>query len=301
MYYLGIDGGGSKTKFTITDENLKVLGSIEIGTTHFKQIGFDGLEKRLSEGRELILDKCDLKKEELSGVGIGLAGYGNVKEYRDNIDKVCSKVFEGLKYIVFSDIRAAFSGALNDEDGIVIIAGTGSIGLALFKDEFYRSGGWGSLIGDEGSAYYIGLRTLNEFTKEADGRKEKGYIYNLIKDKLNLENDYNLLRYLIDEIKEDRREIAKFSKVCYEAALKGDERAMDIFIEAGIELSNIINGLSRYIKKSEIKVSYIGGVFKSGEYIINPLLGNLDFEFKLQEPMYTPDIGACILAIKKLK
>lgn len=72
-------------------------------------------------------------------------------------------------------------GALDGENGIVIIAGTGSIALALKDNIVTRCGGWGSQLGDEGSAYWIAKKMLSIFCQEVDGRLEKTKLYELIK------------------------------------------------------------------------------------------------------------------------
>lgn len=300
MYYLGIDGGGTKTQFTIINENIEVIESIKKGTSHFKQIGLNGVEKVLRDGLDEILCKSNIKLDQIDGVGIGIAGYGNIKKDREAIEKVIEKIFKSYKYILKNDIEIALNGALNGEDGIVIVSGTGSIALSKINNEYKRCGGFGYTIGDEGSAYWIGRKVVEIFSKEVDGRLEKTYIYEIIKNKLNLSNDYNFIKYINEDIKADRLEIAKFSEVCFEAAKLGDENAINIFNLAAKELSELINLLIKDFKYNNVKVSYIGGVFKSEKFILDPLIKFLDKRCKLISPKYTADIGAAIIAMKNI-
>lgn len=300
MYYLGIDGGGTKTQFTIINENIEVIESIKKGTSHFKQIGLNGVEKVLRDGLDEILCKSNIKLDQIDGVGIGIAGYGNIKKDREDIEKVIKKVFKNFKYILKNDVEIALNGALNGEDGIVIVSGTGSIALSKINNEYKRCGGFGYTIGDEGSAYWIGRKVVEIFSKEVDGRLEKTYIYEIIKNKLNLSNDYNFIKYINEDIKADRLEIAKFSEVCFEAAKLGDENAINIFNLAAKELSELINLLIKEFKYNNVKVSYIGGVFKSEKFILDPLIKLLDKRGQLIQPKYTADIGAAILAMKNI-
>lgn len=300
MYYLGIDGGGTKTQFTIINENIEVIESIKKGTSHFKQIGLNGVEKVLRDGLDEILCKSNIKLDQIDGIGIGIAGYGNIKKDREAIEKVIEKVFKSYKYILKNDVEIALNGALNGEDGIVIVSGTGSIALSKINNEYKRCGGFGYTIGDEGSAYWIGRKVVEIFSKEVDGRLEKTYIYEIIKNKLNLSNDYNFIKYINEDIKADRLEIAKFSEVCFEAAKLGDENAINIFNLAAKELSELINLLIKDFKYNNVKASYIGGVFKSEKFILDPLIKLLDKRCELIPPKYTADIGAAILAMKNI-
>ena len=300
MYYLGIDGGGTKTQFTIINENIEVIESIKKGTSHFKQIGLNRLEKVLRDGLDEILCKSNIKLEQIDAVGIGIAGYGNIKKDREEIRKVIEKVFKSLKYILKNDVEIALNGALNGEDGIVIVSGTGSIALSKINNQYKRCGGFGYTIGDEGSAYWIGKKIIEIFSKEVDGRLEKTYIYEIIKNNLKLSNDYDFIKYINEDIKSDRLEIAKFSKVCFEAAKLGDENAINIFNLAAKELSELINLLIKDFNYNNVKVSYIGGVFKSEKFILDPLIKFLDKRCELISPKYTADIGAAILAMKNI-
>ena len=130
MYYLGIDGGGTKTQFTIINENVEVIQSIKKGTSHFKQIGLTGVEGVLREGLNEVLNKSNLTKDKIDGVCIGLAGYGNIREDREKLQNIIEKVFKDFNYIIRNDVEIAISGALNGDDGIVIVSGTGSIALS---------------------------------------------------------------------------------------------------------------------------------------------------------------------------
>lgn len=297
MYFLGVDGGGTKTCFTLIDENGKVISKVIKGPSHPTQIGFENLEILLREGLEEIIENNKISKSDIERVTLGLAGYGIVKEIAEGIAKIVEEVFYGIKYELVSDVRVAIAGALAGEDGINIVAGTGSIALALKNNEIIRCGGWGYTVGDEASAYWIGKKTITLFSKESDGRLEKGPLYELIKTNLGLTRDAEIISYVNDKIKGDRSEIAKIARICSEAASLGDEGAMAIFNEAAVELTEMIKVLLRNFGNEKVKVSYTGGVFKSGDLILDPLKSMLEgLNVELIEPILSPDLGACLLA-----
>ncbi|MCC0782740.1 acyl-CoA reductase [Clostridioides sp. ES-S-0108-01] len=302
MYFLGIDGGGTKTRFTLTDENLKIVGSILKGTCHYNQIGFENLTKLLITGLEEVCKDAKINIEEIKYAFVGLAGYGKIKEVLYALELATKNAYSHINYTLGNDVEIALAGSLNGEKGINIIAGTGSIAQALDKDgNLHRCGGWGYVLGDEGSAYYIGMTALKMFTMQSDGRCQKTKLYDLIKIHLDIENDYDIIKYVNDEIQGDRIEIAKFATICLKAVIEGDDTASKIFDDAAYELSRLVIGLEHYFEKdTKIRVSYSGGVFNSGDLILEPLKNYLDkTRFEIVRPVLTPDLGACLLAKKR--
>lgn len=301
MYFLGIDGGGTKTSFTLINEKGNVIHKTTMGTCHYNQIGFEKLEILLKEGLDKVIKAANISKGDIAQSFIGLAGYGRIEEVRIKIEEVVKKAFEGVNYILGNDVQVAIAGALKGQDGINIVSGTGSIALALKDKELIRVGGFGPAIGDEGSAYWIGKKALQLFSKEVDGRAKKGCLYNIFIKELSLKDDYEIISYVNDRIKCDRGEIAKLSKLCSLAALEGDEEASLIFKEAGKELAEMVKVLLKNYGDEKVLVSYTGGVFKSGKLILEPIRENLmKYNVKLIDPILSPDLGACLLAYMNL-
>ena len=296
MYYIGIDGGGTKTSFSLMDRDENVISTIQRGACHHNQVGLRGMARIIKDGIDSIIKNNSIHKSDIKCVCLGLAGYGNVQSINTEIDKALKEVLQGMNYIVYSDVHIAHAGALAKEDGIVIISGTGSISYSINNGENKRAGGWGHSIGDEGSAYWIGKKTIEYFSKEVDGRLKKGPLYYLMKEELRLENDYDLIVYINNIIRCSRREIADLSKICSKAAREKDENAINIFKEAAFELAALVNTLIKDFKEEKVNVSYIGGVFKSGELILDPIEIKLDKRAELRAPKFSPDVGACLIA-----
>jgi N-acetylglucosamine kinase-like BadF-type ATPase len=299
MYYIGIDGGGTKTKFSIMNEWEEIVGTIDKGTCHFNQVGFDGLEQVLREGFHELLQHSKIDSTQIKRICLGLAGFGEVRNIADKIRNSVKVVFEDYDYLLLNDAQIALAGALGGQDGILIIAGTGSIGLSLNKGQYERSGGWGYQIGDEGSAYWIGRRTIEYYSKAADGRLNQGMLYHLVKEKWGLKNDYDLILYMESALHTRREQIAEIAPLTTEAARNGDIYALDIIKEAGRELARIINHLAKSFKH-RIMASYIGGVFKAGDLITHAIEKHLNEEVvQLVAPVYPPEVGACLIAKRK--
>jgi N-acetylglucosamine kinase-like BadF-type ATPase len=297
MYCIAVDAGGTKTLFSLFNENSEVIYKIELGTCHHMQVGYEGLYNIITEGINKVMSNHYVKveRDELI-ISLGLAGYGNNLEVRKQIENSVEKACNGIEYIIHNDVEIAMKGALAGNDGIVVIAGTGSIAFSMNKGITKRVGGWGYNIGDEGSAYWIGNKTLNTFSKKADGRLPKGKLYDLIMDKFNLKDDYEMISYVNNELKMKREKIAKLSLICSQAAKYGDKEAIEIFDNAAKELSKLINLLLDDFEQDQVDVSYIGGVFKAEDIIKLPLAKYIDKKGLLKNPIYSPEYGAYLYA-----
>ncbi|MEX6585606.1 N-acetylglucosamine kinase [Paraclostridium bifermentans] len=301
MYYIGVDGGGTKTTFTMINNMGEKITQYTTKTTHYEQVGFDGLEDTLNEGLSKIIEKSNVDIDKIDSVFLGIPGYGEVKSVVKKINCICERVFNKIEFRIGNDVEAGFEGSLAGKPGINIVSGTGSI--ALGKDlhgNTIRCGGWGDYVGDEGSAHWIGKKTIEVFSKEADKRLNRGLIYEKVREYLDIDDDFEIIDYVSNKINKDRTQIAQFSKICFESAKLNDENALDIFNLAGYELSLLVKMIINELEfEDEITISYSGGVFKSGDLIINPIKNNLSgYNVKLIKPILEPDMGSCLLAYK---
>ena len=161
-----------------------------------------------------------------------------------------------------------WAGSLGAEDGINIVAGTGSIGYGQRGSLSARAGGWGEAFSDEGSAYWIAMQGLNAYSRMSDGRLPRGPLHSLINESLNLTNDLDLCAQVYGANARSRGELAQFSPLIAKAAALGDEAALNIFRRAGLELAQMAEALRRklgYPPGEAVKLSYSGGAFSAGE------------------------------------
>lgn len=286
MLYIGIDGGGTKTKMVLFDENGSHLKELILPTVHV-------LTQPQDQSIEILRDGVNqLDPDHTAIIGAGLAGYGQQKELRDTIEYICKEAFGDRPFVVESDVRIAIEGALDGHDGIVVIAGTGSIALSLKNNKLTRCGGWGYQLGDEGSAYWIAKKMFHTFCKEIDGRLEKTVLYDLIMEECDLDIDYDIITFMNSL---DRTSIASYAYINGLAANQGDPYAIDIYRQAALEIRLLIQTLLKE-HDSTPRISYIGGVFDHASHYILPILNEtIDH---LISPIHTPEYGAYKLAKK---
>lgn len=287
MNIIGIDGGGTRTRFTLFNERGQAVAEAAGPSCHVLQTDKETAIHILREGIK------QLNPDGESFISAGLAGYGQDPFYRKKIEEICDEAFDS-PYILHNDIETAFEGALDGRDGIVVIAGTGSIAFSRKDGKTRRCGGWGMNLGDEGSAWWIAKMLLNEFTKQSDGRKDKTILYEMVRKALNLKEDYELIAVMNDAVRGSRTETARLAKTAYEAAVAGDEAAVSVYRKAADEIASMIRTLQEDFG-GETEVSYIGGVFQAQELILDPLRAQLE-NCTLHAPVHKPEYGAFLLA-----
>ena len=290
MYYIGIDGGGTKTEFGLFDSQGKQIDSLKKETSHYLQVGFDGCAQCLFQGIQELVDLHQLHSQQVY-IGIGLAGYGNDEIVKKQLDEAIDKVLKDYHYVVTSDVHIALLGALNGEDGIVVISGTGSIAIGKVGDQLIRTGGWGYQIGDEGSAYWIGKELLRIFSWQADGRIKKDEIYDIFMERYQLENPYQIIS-IISHLENPRSEIAALARICSQLS-STNQHCYQIIKEAAKYISLLVDGLKKYLRGQPL-VSYYGGVFQDNTFL--KYFKEYVSDCRIIEPQYNALYGAYLLA-----
>lgn len=300
MYWLGVDGGGTKTRFELFDDEMHSLASLRLPTCHPAQVGYQGMENVLAEGIDLLSSHA---RDGQIGLGFGLAGYGADSQARRRIGEVVRRIAGDRPFELVSDVRAAWASSLDACDGVAVICGTGSIAYAVKGGRERRAGGWGAQIGDEGSGWWMGRELLRLFSRQADGRDARGPLLEVVMGRLELSDPYDLVAYARDELQGDRARIAALTPVLREAAKAGDEGALGIYQRAAGELAAIVRTAADGLFESGemIPVGCVGGVFEgAGELLLNPLREQLPGGFDLREPLHAPTAGPCLLLRRRL-
>ena len=301
-YYLGIDSGGTKTKFLLVDELGHMVAENIQPASHYLQVGYDGLKRVMQTGLDECLKQSHTKKEDIEHIFASVAGYGDIEDDNALITQTVNEVFYPIQTTLGNDVENAYAGALTHQAGIVLIAGTGSIGLGLdHLGNTLRCGGWHHAFGgDEGSAFWIGCKLIQEFTMQSDGRSKQTKLYTYIKEKYQFKSDSDILKMVIVDWDFDRTKIATLSQDVSILDNQNDEASLKIFEEAAYELSRIIIAIKNQLQFTQsVNASYQGGVFKSKEFITTPLQNYLKpHNIKLIPPFSTPDIGSVLLAFK---
>lgn len=301
MFYLGVDGGGSKTAFVITDDKGKIHAYLTKATCHYIQIGFASFEAILRDGITELCQQIGISVRDLAYSFLGLPGYGEIKDDLAVLEKIVANILQSERFRCGNDVEAGWAGSLAGQPGINLVGGTGAIGFGRDQDgNTARASGWGYFCGDEGSAYWLGRKVISLFGKEADGREEKTPLYDIVREKFKLTRDFDLISIIYNTLEMKRDRIAELALLLYQAAEEGDPNAVRLYREAAHEHSLTVKALLKRLNFSpeqEILISYSGGVFKGGSYILNPLVEYIDqSNIRLLKPILQPVVGAALYA-----
>jgi len=299
-YLIGIDGGGTKTDSAITDLSGNIIHQTTGKASNFLVVGIEEAVENIFALIEENLFKLEGDFADVKQIVIGVAGTGR-KEDAQLLEKSFKDYagqqgihFKGVK--VVSDAHIALEGAFPDSAGCILIAGTGSI---LFgKDEkgiIHRVGGFGRLIGDEGSGYSIGRKALNAVSKESDGRGESTLISELLNAKMNSGTSNSI----INKVYKEKLDVASVAKIVIEAAEEGDPIAEDILDEEADELVLHIKSLMNKIQTDNLNVAFSGSLIDNKNFYSDLLKQKIKSTLPkviVVKPASTPVSGAILFA-----
>ena len=170
LFYIGIDSGGTKCEILITDTEKKVIFNKFYRGVHYSLLGSKAYTDAVSGFIKDSLKRSKLSLKNCAGICIGIAGAREEKD-RKELENAFRKILKANSILVTTDAMTALFGAFEGGEGIILISGTGSVLYGYSDNKITRVGGWGRIIGDEGSGYWIGNRAMNSAAKEYDGNK----------------------------------------------------------------------------------------------------------------------------------
>jgi len=314
-YVLGIDGGGSKTVCVLMDDSGQVLGRGEAGGSNYQSIGIEATFKSIefaintatNEARQII------NTITIEAICLGLAGVGRasdievvknlVQELQNSKILPINWALQAENIVICNDAFIALVGGIGHDVGIVVAVGTGSIVFGRNQQgNTKRVGGWGYILGDEGSAYKIAVAGMNAALKSYDGREIATCLVDAFKQHLNLEKIEDLIE-VIYRRQWGVKQIAALAPIVDLAAASGDEVANNIIDDAVKELvkatSTVIDAI--FSANSVLEVVTTGSVWrgrcKIHERFVASLVNkfpNVNVIFSRYEPAY----GAGLLALQ---
>jgi N-acetylglucosamine kinase-like BadF-type ATPase len=296
-YFLGIDGGQSKTTALIGDQSGRVLGTGTSGPCNHVATG-DGREKFVNAISGCLAAACrkaGLVPTELSFESACLGFSGGPEDKR----ALVRELINAEKLTVTTDAWIALSGATGGKPGIVALAGTGSI--ALGRDgagRTARAGGWGYIFGDEGGAFDIVRQALRAWLRSEEGWGPPTALKRKLMEATGASSANELLHmFYSDAYPRDR--VAGYATLVDEAVLEGDAVAHQIIAGAARHLAGLVTAVrdQLFAAGSQVLVSYTGGAFR------NTLLGDMfrtqvevDVDCRCAAPLHKPAVGALIEA-----
>lgn len=292
-YYLGIDGGGTKTEFRLTDSAGSLLASALLGASNPNDIGLDATCALLGEGISKVTEGYD--RSAISAfAGIAGAATGDhavrIRSYLSNLGFA--------KADAHSDVRCSLAACLGDRDGIAVIMGTGSVAYAQCGGEVLRAGGYGYLLGDAGSGFALGQGAILAALQAEDGSGAPTHLRDTVAMQCN---KARVLDALSDFYRKGKAEIARYAPLIFDAHEKGDAVATEILLRNVRAIADLIRAIGVRMGMNHVPVVLCGGLTAQSAVILPLLqdaLANDARTYSLSISKAAPIVGALYLASK---
>lgn len=272
--FLGADGGGTKTHVVLLDESNNFVAEGFAGASNPLRVGVETAVSNIIKATDAACDAANRTRGDIVSAALGLAGVRR-EDLRRTVRESFLKRLRVKKIEVTTDAAIALYGVtFGAVAGLVVIAGTGSICMGRnTSGEMQTAGGWGPIAGDEGGGAGIARRALQAIAKASDGREPLTDLSGAAIEYFRagrLED----LAVAIYAPTVDNAKIAGFARFVVETAKNGDETAIEILREAGGELGLAARAVIEKLKLKSQKfpVGCVGGIFKAGELITEPLM-----------------------------
>jgi N-acetylglucosamine kinase-like BadF-type ATPase len=297
--YLGVDGGQSGTKALIGDETGRLLGAGDAGPCNHAAAaeGRAKLERGVRESVALACERAGLHSESVhfEAACFGMSGGPEDKE------EILAAILRSERLVVTNDAVIALAGAAEGGQGIITIAGTGSIAFGRNPEgRTARCGGWGYVYGDEGGAFDIARQAARAALRVHEGWGAPTRLHGLLLE-ATASADANEMLHRFYGPEWPRSRVAKLAPLVDGAAEEGDGIAAAIIERAAQELAMLAGSCRAQLWKAPaaVAVAYIGGVFRSRRVLERfRLLMEMEEGTRVGPPRYGPSEGALLEAYR---
>ena len=275
---LVIDGGRSHCRVAVIGPG-GVQESCAVGRGLPTGDGIPALVQAVGEAVAL----CSVNPETVDVACAGLAGLLAGGDQVPELAEGLARLLGVERVVLAGDVVVAYAGALGGTPGVVVAAGTGAVALGLSSGppgtpgaagSWARTDGWGHLLGDAGSGYWIGRRGLEEALRAHDGRGGSAVLAGLAENHVG---PLDTIPQRIGSASSPAAAVAGFAAQVAEAARAGDPAARDIWTEAAGELARSAAACARRLWASgtPVPISWSGGLFEAEDLLLAPFLGCL--------------------------
>lgn len=306
-YVIGIDGGGTKTAAVILDTAGRIHGYGEGGPSTYGIVSEAVTRESIETAAKIACREAGLSTPVFAAAFLGL---GNVVSALDR--SAVRAIAASLELApverigVDHDCRIALSGGLSGRPGIVLIAGTGTSCFGMDdQQQTWRAGGWGPLIDDEGSSYWLGIQAMRAAILDYDKRGEPTLLGQMVQEHMQLKEMNELMNRLY-AAGMTRTDIAALAPLVFEAAGLNDLVAMRIIQSGCLSMASCVETVAHRLRMDprQSELAVVGGLTRAGDALMQPLTNavlNRLPGYRIILAELSPAIGAGILALQILR
>lgn len=282
---LGVDGGAGRLKFAVRRPDGRVAYTHAPGANPIL-IGMKDFVDRLEAGIREAVRETGLSTKEIHAAGFGLSGVDREQQTRFLIEEIGGRILPHCRRLwVGNDAMAALRQGAGKLHGLILIAGTGSICFGVDSSgRVSRAGGWGSELGDEGSAFWIGHQALQTACRMADGRLAPSSLVNVILHQLEMDDATDLIPWTARISRETfKQQTARLFPAVASLAEGGDRACVSILEDAWRHLvphvEAVLDSMDADEREKIDRLVCAGGIFTSNESFY------LNFERRLKKAL----------------
>lgn len=308
-YVIGIDGGGTTTTALLATRDGTVVARGQGGPSNYRVVGAERAGASLGDAINAALRAApggSIPREHVEAVAAGLAG-ARMHEDRERLTGLMQTLLPASNVSIYDDGEVALAAATCGGEGIVVVAGTGSVAFGADRSgRRLRCGGWGHIIGDEGSAYAIARLALGAAARAADHGSPATSLGAVLATALNVATFDEITQPVYGPPAITRERLAALAPLVAQCAAAGDTAARVVLAQAGEDLGRMaISLLQRLgLGREPFPVAYSGGAWKAGAYILSSFRHTVIAASPgavVGPPMLSPAAGAALLAISPLR
>ena len=298
MFVLGIDAGGTKTVCQLANDRAEVLAEARRGGANLQAVGELEVEKVLHEVMEEAIGHRDIVP---AGICLGIAGVDR-QDDAAVVRAIMRRIGFKAKTLVVNDALVALEAGAPERPGVVVIAGTGSIAYGRNEEnQAARAGGWGHVLGDEGSGYWIGRAAVRAVLREADRRGPSTQLTGLLLDYYGVAKSQDLIHQVYHGVQRPSA-IAALSQCVQSAFTAGDAVAIGILRAAADELESSALSVAKRLELVGTEFPFVlsGGIYRAVPWLEEELARRLPLASPRSEVFLLsvePAIGAVRLAL----
>ncbi|MFQ5630589.1 MAG: N-acetylglucosamine kinase [bacterium] len=299
---IGIDGGGTKSTACLMSGEGILHARTEVGATNYNKEAALKIVGEIGNAVDQLLRKAKKTTHKPDVLAACLSGLGR-EDAREHIKQLLTEKDIAHQVFAESDAMAALYGAFAGRAGIMVIAGTGSVAFGKSQaGEIFRCGGWGYLLGDEGSGFDIGRNGINAALKDCDARGPSTSLRKRFEQHFQVQAIDQAVTTIYAN-NATRGALAQFAPVVFEEAAKGDIVAQEILNSAAGELAQLVLTIARKMEiTGQISVALMGKIFQNTIITKNLKKHLLDAQTKtkLVRSIFPADIGAALLGLESI-
>lgn len=290
-YFMGIDAGGQTLQICIVDDSLKQLAYVERKEVSSPNVVGRALAAELIQGAvSTVLEYVYLQPEDIAAVAVGINGEPAW------VECVLDRTLPRALILPTSVEEIMLVGARCERFGVLVVAGDRSFAYGVSRaGQTAKVGGWGTIIGEEGSAYWLGCQAMRMVAMASDRRGISTILTDMLMKQFKVDHPRDIMSHIGPNDHEHRATIAKIAPLVMQAAEGGDEAARKVIEQAAANLGAHYRAVTGQLNMLQAPTVFAGSLLEQDTPLRTAVMAQLGLR-DIPEMHHQPVMGAALLA-----